>query len=77
MTCKDTLDPTGKDTASYGSLPYLYKETASYDSLLVISRKRALQLVALLRKETYNLRHPMHLRHPVDTRREIQGGEDP
>jgi len=21
--------------------------------------------VALLRKETYNLRHPMHLRHPV------------
>jgi len=27
--------------------------------------QRALQLVALLRKETCNLRHPMHLRHPV------------
>jgi len=33
-------------------------------SLWVIS-KRATQLVALLRKETCNLRHPMHRRHPV------------
>ena len=31
----------------------------------VILRERALQSVALLRKETCNLRHPMHLRHPV------------
>ena len=30
-------------------------------------RKRALQLVALLRKMTCNLRHPMGLRHPVLT----------
>jgi len=30
-----------------------------------IFRKRALYLMALLRKETCNLRHPMHLRHPV------------
>ena len=28
-------------------------------------RKRALSTAALLRKETCNLRHPMHLRHPV------------
>jgi len=28
-------------------------------------RKRGLYLVALLRKATCNLRHPMHLRHPV------------
>ena len=27
--------------------------------------ERALKLVALLRKEICNLRHPMHLRHPV------------
>ena len=33
----------------------------------VISRKRALELVAFLRKETSNLRHPMGLRHPVST----------
>ena len=39
----------------------------AYDalSLDVISRERALYLVSLLRKETCNLRHPMHLRHPV------------
>jgi len=38
-----------------------------YDALSweIIFRKRALQLVALLRKETCNLRHPMHLRHPA------------
>ena len=36
-------------------MPYLY----------VIFRKRALQLVALLRKMTCNLRHPMGLRHSV------------
>jgi len=34
-------------------------------SLDVVFRERALYLVALLRKETYNLRQPMHLRHPV------------
>ena len=34
-------------------------------SLQVIFRKRAVQLVALLRKETCNLRHPMHFRHPI------------
>ena len=34
-------------------------------SLQVIFRKRALYLVALLRKMTCNLRHPMGLRHPV------------
>jgi len=28
-------------------------------------RKRALLLVSLLQKKNYNLRHPMHLRHPV------------
>ena len=33
--------------------------------LEVIFRKRALSLVALLWQETYNLRHPMHLCHPV------------
>ena len=32
-------------------------------SLQVSFRKRALYLGALLRKESYNLRHPMHLRH--------------
>jgi len=39
----------------------------SYDdlSLQVIFRKRALELVAILRKMTCNLRHPMGLRHPV------------
>ena len=36
-------------------------------SIEVIFRKRALRLVALLRKEMCNLRHPMHLRHPVFT----------
>ena len=30
-----------------------------------IFRKRALQIVALLRRETWNLRHHMHFRHPV------------
>ena len=34
-------------------------------SLQVIFRKRALELVALLREMTCNLRHSMHLRHPV------------
>jgi len=34
-------------------------------SLQVVFRKRALELVALLRKMTCNIRHPMHLRHPV------------
>jgi len=34
-------------------------------SLQVIFCKRALKLVALLRKMTCNLRHPMGLRHPV------------
>ena len=34
-------------------------------SLHVISRKRALKLIALLRKEICNLRHPVHLCHPV------------
>ena len=33
--------------------------------LLLIFRKRALYLVALWRKMTCNLRHPMSLRHPV------------
>ena len=33
--------------------------------LEVVFRKRALELVAPLRKETCNLRHSMHLRHPV------------
>jgi len=37
-------------------------------SLWVIFRKRALQLVALLQKETCDLRHPMHLCHPVATK---------
>jgi len=36
-------------------------------SLWVIFRKRTLQLVALLQKETCNWRHPMHLCHPVAT----------
>jgi len=35
-------------------------------SLQVISCKTALYLVALLRKETCNFRHPMHLHHPVN-----------
>ena len=34
-------------------------------SLYVFFCKRALQLEALLRKMTCNLRHPMSLRHPV------------
>ena len=34
-------------------------------SLQAIFRKRALELVALLRKVTCNLRHPMGLRNPV------------
>ena len=34
-------------------------------SLQVVFRKRALELVALLRKITCNFRHPMGLRHPV------------
>ena len=39
----------------------------SYDvlSLQVIFRERAVYIVALLRKMTCNLRHPMPLRHPV------------
>jgi len=39
----------------------------SYDALplQVIFRERALYIVALLRKMTCNLRHPMPLRHPV------------
>ena len=34
-------------------------------SLQVIFCKRALKLVVFSRKETYNLRHPMHFCHPV------------
>jgi len=34
-------------------------------SIHVIFRKRALQIVARLQKITYNLRHPMGLRHPI------------
>jgi len=34
-------------------------------SLYVVFRKRALKSVANLRKETCNLKHPMHLRCPV------------
>ena len=34
-------------------------------SLLVIFRERALYIVALLRKMTCNLKHPMPLHHPV------------
>jgi len=34
-------------------------------SLEAIFCKRALKIMALLRKEICNLRHPMHLRHPV------------
>ena len=41
---------------------YIYLSTASFE---VSFRKRALKLVALLQKETCNIRHPMHLRHPV------------
>jgi len=50
----------------YGSF-VLLTGVVSYDalSLQVILRKRALYLVALLRKMTCNLRHPMSLRHPV------------
>ena len=33
--------------------------------LQFIFRKRALKLVAILRKETCNLRHPVHVRRPV------------
>jgi len=44
---------------------------ASYAcSLLCIVCKRALWLVALLRKETCNLRHPMHVRHSVSCAKE-------
>jgi len=50
----------------YGSF-VLLTGVVSWDalSLQVIFRKRALYLVALLRKMTCNLRHPMSLRHPV------------
>ena len=34
-------------------------------SFKVLSRNRALQVKPLLRKETWNLRYPMHLDHPV------------
>jgi len=39
-------------------------ESQDASSLLVISHKRALWLVALLRKETCNFRYSMHIRHP-------------
>ena len=52
-------------------------------SLQVIFRNRALQLVALLRKMTCNLRHPTGLRHPISVfvlilyvRLNIWGGYD-
>jgi len=38
---------------------------ASPPRALYFSAKEPSKLVALLRKETCNLRHPMHLRHPV------------
>ena len=41
------------------------KDPCNALSLQVIFRKRALELVALLRKTTCNLRYPMGLRHPV------------
>ena len=37
-------------------------------------RERALKLVALLRKETCNLRHPMHLRRSVASERGVGAG---
>jgi len=64
----------GKKSSSVCSLlNVLYEPTVqggveSYDalSLQVIFRERALYIVALLRKMTCNLRHPMPLRHPVE-----------
>ena len=48
----------------------------AYDALsLEFSfRERALYFVALLRKETCNLRHSMHLRHPVSNALESSKG---
>ena len=43
------------------------EDTEDALSLWVIFRKRTLQLVALLQKETCNWRHPMHLCQPVAT----------
>jgi len=40
-------------------------------SVWVISRKKALRLVALFRKETCNLRYPMHRRHSVLVRADM------
>jgi len=40
-------------------------------SLQVISRKKALYVVALLRKETCNSRHPVGLRHSVLNARSV------
>ena len=51
-------------------MPYLHTHTQWQRLLgcLICTRhfcKRAIYLAALLRKKTCNLRHPMHLRHPV------------
>jgi len=46
---------------------YIHRGVESQDALSsrVVYRKRALWLVAVLRKMTYNVGHPMGLRHPV------------
>ena len=61
-----------KSSSVCSQLNVLYEPTVqggveSHDalSLQVTFRERALYIVALLRKMTCNLRHPMPLRHPV------------
>ena len=47
------------------ALCYRLAKTHRMPCIHITSCKRALWLLALLRKESCSLRHPMHLRHPV------------
>jgi len=61
---------SGDDVHTFSKLSSPFSSQGGEDacdalSLQVISRKRALYLVALLQKVIYNIRHPMYLHHPV------------
>ena len=67
---RHTQEPFKRDwrsnyrVAQMHEMPYLYRSFFS---------KKSSWLVTLLRKETYNLKHPTHLRHPVRVTRFERG----
>jgi len=60
--------------ASYASSPPCTAYDDMFRNRALYFRKRALQLLALLRKETYHLRHPMYHRQPVQLMLKISAG---